>query len=258
MLEEIKTAGKTVYDCGKNALNLVNKVLNYNLYDFEVPRRLTEFFYLGPDVRKAKKKLGGIHNPQTREICEKSIDLHKMSAHLNEMCNIYLCLQDSIDPNAVEKAAAIFEKYFDNENGIMIRVVLKMEKDDIQTFNLDELLTDEAYEAIEKDEHMVRPILTHRYETIRNMLSCDVADKLTYEELESIEHVEKYVLNVHRKRTDKEKVVIRAGFYSELNRVISDVKGYENKKAMIREYCNQVFEKVVDQMEELQVVTNVA
>lgn len=78
--------------------------------------------------------------------------------------------------------------------------------------------------------------------------------KATHRDLDIVKNTYEFIASIHKNRKSDQHIEIRSCFYSELNRAISQGKGYLEKKAMLREYCNEVKARIKQDAEELMLV----
>lgn len=183
------------------------------------------------------------------EVLMEAVEMYKKYAdkdigEVKKVVNHYLL--DNAPRDKIAKVVKILDKYNDNQHEIVVEKLWNIGG------YLDELLSDEAYNAIKKN-----PSVIHRLEDyIANRLMVDI--KVSYDELELITNTYNLMAEIHKERSYGYFNQIREGFFKELNRAINQETNYNKQIKNLRIYCREVQGKLLDNASDLMVVTDEA
>lgn len=144
----------------------------------------------------------------------------------------------------------ILEKYLDNKYEDVLGILNNHMR--FYKTNLNEMLTDRAYEAIKIDHTIIPKILVGNYERYASeILDEEFGKKANYADLDLLIETYKLIEGIHEKRNPGKFEKIEVGFYDEMNRAISQGYDFQSKRKMFRQYCTDVQRAMKDNVEEL-------
>lgn len=138
----------------------------------------------------------------------------------------------------------LFMKYKDNNFNDLLSNFARVKN------RIEEFLTDRAYNAIKKDRDVINRILDNNYEIISHGINIE----FDYKDLDVVDRTWQMVLKVHSEREKSQWTRMRLIFVQELNRAVSQVDSYKDKKIMLRRYCNEVKQRIQENVDELMYV----
>lgn len=99
--------------------------------------------------------------------------------------------------------------------------------------------------------------MKNRYKDFReSILDKEFREQVSYEDLDHFMQVWNLIGEVHKERRSDDLGKIHLGLYQEMKRAIAQGHDYKSKSRMLRQFCNEACEQIMDNVEELMVVTN--
>lgn len=148
----------------------------------------------------------------------------------------------------------IFDQY-KNNNIASICTVIKNHLNSLEDLDFRELRSDMAYEAIKNAKNpyaMAKKIMTQFPFYYRNQIEdVDFRDKVGYEDIDLIKNCWELNKEIHSRKKEEYITDMRTGYFTELNRAISQDDDFEGKRRMLRDYCKEVTEQLRKRAEEL-------
>lgn len=149
----------------------------------------------------------------------------------------------------------ICERYKDHRQIICNSILQKEE-----VCNMEDLLDSEVYHSIigsKQPDKIIEKILCEEYYTVKSRIKDrEVVANISYAEIDKIIETTDFIERIHSQRGPRSMENIRSGFYTEMNRAISQGRNYNQKLGMIHVYCSEVKQRIMDNASELMVVTN--
>lgn len=150
----------------------------------------------------------------------------------------------------IGKYTKAFEKYISNTEVVNW---LKRHRF-IPDFYLDELLTDRMYRKLSKDPEYVKHIVIEDYSAIKKGILPSVLKQMKYPDYTLVNDVYRLIMDIHKSRNAKERYTLQSEFFVEMNRAM--VQNPKDKIRTLRQYCNEVRQKLMERADELMVVSN--
>lgn len=155
----------------------------------------------------------------------------------------------------MERVANVLDKYYDNHSDVVAEVLKEVDKD----FYIGEFMSTRAYNELKNSrdpKKTVEQIMENPYgDVIKWIKDSDVFDKIGYNDLKKIKSTVDFVMQVHSARANSQLNIIEYGFYEQLNRAVEQNSDYKDKIRSVRQYCNEVRDRVEDEAPELMVMT---
>lgn len=158
-----------------------------------------------------------------------------------------LIYRNALGGNTTEMLVKVIDKYYEHLDDFYQSIDFSNR---IVESQLRELLTDKAYEAINKcsnKKKMFRRLITKDY-SFRESIKAEVS----YDDLDVVDKTWDQIHAIYMNKDLEYTRVIRKGFYSELNRAISQGDVSKN----LRQYCKEVRDKIREHADELMVITD--
>lgn len=147
----------------------------------------------------------------------------------------------------------IIEKYLDNN----LKVVCEAIEDADSKLGL---MSDKAYNAIKNSSNpkeTTEKIASINYHIFEEKIEdVELRDNASYELLDEITSVHWLIEDIHDKRNEIHKKEIIDGFYSEMNRAISQGYDLKSKVGLLKQYCAEAKRKMMDEALDLMVMHN--
>lgn len=227
-------------NCGELELKRAAKIMDQHNEDLLIPYMFSRFAV-------ASKRTG----------FRKLLDLYEK--HGDKFKSLPMKVLDlTNDPIEIEMGFRVIEKYKDNKVDKIFSALRKGSEEPISlNQKIAYLLEDRAYIQIEKSAANIHHVIGGGYfDVLMEIDEEEVRNHVSYNDLGLIEETYKFVKEIHRKRSDANKLTIGTEFYKELNRAIGQGNDLKQKYGNIREYCADVKRIMREHAQELLVMTN--